>query len=246
MGLPKFTIKQYDHLIHPTSRSANTTVVHGFNVDDTGDNTVDKIIPFIRANVMGSNVTDFDYGEFGLLDVIRHNGKAANAIVELLDKHPSYRQQFAVGHSNGCAILVEAVKQGADFDGVLLINPALPRDLIFPMGMKNVVVVHTEHDVPTAIARYCNWIPLLGLIVPNAWGDMGKVGATYCAHAVDTYVPAVWNVNMSHWVDGHSHFFRDLVLQRWADKCLDAMYNGTASSLRQDVIQTGQVWGIAV
>lgn len=110
----------------------------------------------------GYNVHCADYGWFGLLSVRLFNRRVSKKIVESITNHST-----GIGHSNGCTILVEACKRGAMIDNLILINPALDRDTIFPDNIKNIIVYHNIFDSAVRISRWLPWHP---------WGDMGRVG----------------------------------------------------------------------
>lgn len=218
--------------------SSTTFVLHGFNVDDEGAGTTDVLIPYIINREKFHSVVDIDYGEFGLLDVIKYNRTVAQRLHYETSQLTCNSKRYAIGHSNAGAIILEAARQGAEFDAVLLINPALPRDTIFPACMGRVIIIHTEHDVPTAVARYCGFIPFLGVFVPSAWGDMGRVGAVWNAQSVDTYAALTYNVNMSAILGGHSHFFAKDIAAVWVTPCLNVLYGKphTTPQLLQQIV----------
>ena len=91
-------------------------------------------------------------------------------------KQLGYENYYAVGHSNGCAIIVEALRQGAKFKGILLINPALNINCKFPPGDYTITVIHTKHDKAVRAARFFDSLPIFGAFIPDIWGAMGAVG----------------------------------------------------------------------
>ena len=170
-------------------------LVHGFNVKDKGEGSVGCLRPFLPTWEM------FVYGWKGLFGVMFTNKKNATKLKAKLDNNFSNANYSNVwAHSNGCAITVNAAKQGAIIYNAILINPALPVNTVFPETMKNIIVIYTKHDKATKAARIGNKIPLLGLFVPDAWGAMGTQGAK---------VPdsRVINLDFSQFLDGHSAFF---------------------------------------
>jgi len=87
-----------------------------------------------------------------------------------------------------------------EFKTLLLINPALNVDTVFPPNIEQVIVVHTEEDVPTRVARWFDRIPFIGLIIPNAWGAMG-------AYGYEGSDPRVMNIDLTGVLHGHSDLF---------------------------------------
>lgn len=135
-------------------------LLHGFNVRDEGERTVGKLAPYFEA--AGFAVKRPRYGWLGLLGVRALNGKFARLIADL-----SEPGDILVGHSNGCAIGVEAADLGATFTQLVLINPALDSDRRFPAQIERVHVWHSPSDGPVFAAKFLPW---------HAWGDMGAVG----------------------------------------------------------------------
>ena len=192
-----------------------TFLVHGFNVTDGGADTVERIRPYL--NEYGS-VKAIKYGWFGLLSVIFRNKSVAAKLADEVQKQ--WYNNFVVGHSNGCAIIVEAMRQGACFDAMLLINPALKPDTVFPEGVKNIYVIHTHHDKPTMTAQILDKIPGIGLIIPNAWGSMGAVGYT-------GNDPRVENIDMTWHLEGHSDIFSSMNMNMFGPDMAAKLFSKT-------------------
>ena len=165
-------------------------LVHGFNTSNP-ENTVGKLDKYLTP------ATIFDYGWFGLLSVIFRNKKEAERLKGILNPN-----DVVWAHSNGAAISVEAAKQGAIFDTLVCINPALKVDTVFPKTIRRIIVIHTEHDKPTRAAAFFDKVPFVQLIVPNAWGKMGAKGAKLLDERV-------YNMDWSNQLKGHSDFFDD-------------------------------------
>lgn len=207
----------------PAPQSWNTFwLVHGFNVNDTGDSTVDKLADYLSP-LQQEGLRDFDYGWVGLRTIVKENPKIAQRLVDEVAEE-SWRDMdwydlqlpspktFAVGHSNGCAIIVEAARRGAVFDRVLLINPALDTKTVFPKNCGEVLVIFSKHDKATKSARIARKIPFLRHFIPEAWGAMGTYG-----HDASVNQPiTVTSYDMSASVSHHSGFFDDDVLEDWA------------------------------
>jgi hypothetical protein len=135
-------------------------LVHGFNVNDDGKDTIDRLAPFIDAN--GWQVRQFDYGWTGLLMTLLGNSGRARTLA-----HLSIAGDIAIGHSNGCAIIHRATHQGAGFDTVVYINPALDVDVAPGPKVKRCVVFHSPDDRAVFVAK---------LIPGVLWGAMGRYG----------------------------------------------------------------------
>lgn len=141
--------------------------VHGYNVDDGGKDTIDKLLPpFMLANI---NVIQHDYGYLRFRGVLRRNKAIAAKI-----KYHLGADDVAIGHSNGCAILVKSLQQGASLNKLILINPALDKHFVFPASVNEIHVFHNKHDKAVVAAK---WLRKL-VFWRNTflWGEMGNTG----------------------------------------------------------------------
>lgn len=168
-------------------------VVHGFNVNDGGANTTNLLHPYLRQ--AGLRVVDHDYGWFGLIQVRLCNGGIAETI-----KAASKRGDIGIGHSNGCAILMEACQRGAPLAGLVLINPALDEDCVPPPQVRWIHVYFNCDDSPVKWSR---------LLLLHPWGAMGRYG-----YKGDD--PRYLNVDCAPEVSGHSDIFTKL--DRWGPR----------------------------
>ena len=178
-----------------------TFLAHGFRARDGGSSTVMKVATHIAPY---SSISNYAYGYFNLFDVLFKNKKAAKRFAEIvISDHHGHK--YAIGHSNGCAIIVEAMRQGAKFDTILLINPALNINTVFPEGDYKIVVIHTKHDKATKAARFFDSIPFVELFVPDEWGAMGTRGY----QGTDQ---RVLNMDWSEILTGHSTIFTEEIM----------------------------------
>lgn len=179
-----------------------TYLLHGFNVTDGGADTVERLRPFAVSHPASGVVKSWKYGWFGLFSVLFKNELVAKKLKRAHDQVFEPQHCYGVGHSNGCAILLRAAQQGMEFTTLLLINPALNVDTKFPPSIGQVIVVHTEDDVPTRVARWFDRIPFIGLLIPNAWGAMG-------AYGYEGSDPRVMNIDLTGILEGHSDLFEE-------------------------------------
>ncbi len=192
-----------------------TFFIHGFNVSDGGDGSVNLLKPILREYDDG-HLLIHQYRRLGLFGVLRHNTRISKALKHRVKSmNEKGFTVNAVGHSNGCALIVEAARHGAVFDSVILINPALNTNIVFPLTIKNILVVHTKHDKATRIARFFDVIPLVERLIPDIWGAMGAVGYKGLDRRVH-------NLDLSYSVDDHSDIFSPMnlimhgpVLAKW-------------------------------
>jgi hypothetical protein len=176
-------------------------IVHGIAVNDPME-SVGKLAEYLKPNYV------FSYG-WRLFSVLWHNKKDADN----LKKYCMGKVVNIIAHSNGCAIAVEAARQGLVIDHLVCISPALRVDTDFPDNIKKITVLYTPHDVPTRAARFFKKIPLLRRMVPVAWGAMGAKGAdSIRAHNIKGYK-----------VKGHSDWFLDSKIKGTAVAILDRL-----------------------
>ncbi len=137
-------------------------LVHGFNVSDGGAGTIDRLAPYVRARSI--QPVGFDYGWTGLLGVRFATWKRARELAAM-----SRFGDAAIGHSNGCNLIIEAAWRGAQFRRVVFINPALDSDAPLPPSIQSAHVWHSPSDLPVRFAKFLWFHP---------WGDMGAKGFT--------------------------------------------------------------------
>lgn len=179
-------------------RNNITFLVHGINCGDKGSDTVMQVAPHIGRY---TTVYNHSYGRIGPIGAIFKNKKIAKRLARCCKHSRSFgKEAFAVGHSNGCAIIVQAMRQGAKFKSVLLINPALNVNCEFPPGDYTVTVIHTKHDSAVRAARFFDALPVLEFLVPDIWGAMGAIG-------YQGEDPRIENLDWSDLLKGHSHIF---------------------------------------
>lgn len=106
----------------------------------------------------------FDYGWTGLLGVRFATWKRARELAAM-----SRFGDAAIGHSNGCNLIIEAAWRGAQFRRVVFINPALDSDAPLPPSIQSAHVWHSPSDLPVRFAKFLWFHP---------WGDMGAKGFT--------------------------------------------------------------------
>ena len=166
-------------------------LIHGIH-NETTEKTIGKIAKYLN------DVAHFNYGWHSFISVAWKNKQEAKKLARALIENECAN---VWGHSNGCAIAVEAARQGGIIKNLVLINPALKINTAFPANIGNIIVIHTKHDKATKAARIFNSIPFVGLFVINAWGAMGTRG-----YKGDD--DRVINLDFSDKLDGHSSFFK--------------------------------------
>jgi len=141
--------------------------IHGMNVRDSGEASMDKLADIAREAEVFEEVVELDYPWFGLFRVKLCNETAAYMIADLVE--PGHA---VFCHSNGAAIIYRAVTQyGARFRYACLLNAALRSDTTIPHA-DFVDTWWSPDDVPTLLARWTRFF------VPSFWGAQGRTGYT--------------------------------------------------------------------
>jgi pimeloyl-ACP methyl ester carboxylesterase len=184
------------------------TLIHGFNVQEPEEST-GKLQPYLDDSFM------FNYG-WRIFSILWHNKIDAKVLKESFELN---QNNVIFAHSNGCAIAVEAARQGLNIKTLICINPALKCKTKFPDSIERIIVIHTRHDKPTRAARFFDKVPLIQILIPNSWGAMGAKG--YIGND-----KRVRNWNLSEYVKTHSDFFDDVNLKRLMPQLNDWIASG--------------------
>jgi|GEM_PF-4136702 len=146
-------------------------LVHGFNVSDDGEGTINKLAPHICKNDKNTETKIFSYGWLGLIGVFFLNPFFVKKLIPLVKKG-----DIGIAHSNGAVLLLMANTYGAPFGHLIFISPALMSDIYIHDNIKKVSVFHTDNDDAVRVGRLLRqlipWAPLGDPL----WGDMGAVG----------------------------------------------------------------------
>lgn len=198
---------------------ATIALLHGFNVRDGGDATVERWAAPLEAAGHLVLRDALDYGWVGLLGARLSDEAVARRVAELARQRPGL---VLVAHSHGGNIAHQAVRDhGAAFDLLVLVNPALRRDAEFGPGAKRVLCFYAPSDRALQGALLLRWLPW-NWFSPHPWGAAGKFGLL---HTSESRV----NVNLDqlhpHYLQaGHSGAFKDAALaQVCVQRVLDAL-----------------------
>lgn len=163
-------------------------LAHGFNVKDGGKNTIDRLKkPLIDD---GHKIQEADSG-YNFLGRVRLCNRNYAEIIAGMTTEGS----VGIGHSNGCALLIDAARRGAGFSKLILINPALDRDTELPPEIDECLVIANRTDSVVTTSRFLLWHP---------WGDMGRVGYTGTDKRYTTIFSDDWGM------EDHSGVFDDI------------------------------------
>lgn len=174
-----------------------TWIVHGFNVSDGGDGSINRLSPYLSPPIQ-----EYSYGWTGLLGLSCANARAVRGLLDRIRPGDSI-----VAHSNGCLIAWQIAQiMGADLRSVVCINPALRRDARWPADVPVLCLANSTDWVVQLGRVWGRLFPLDG-IQAQGWGAAGRYGFTSGQPSVTN-----WDSAMDWWgspVRGHSGIFRE-------------------------------------
>ena len=146
-------------------------LVHGFNVRDGGEHTVDRLAPFIRD---AGHTVDLDEGDYGFFNIwmvrLFKTWKKSRVLYRLAKAFEA--ADVIITHSNGANFTTQALdllpEEHNNNIRVIHISPALDSDTKIPQAVNAQLVLHTPHD---GWVKLSSWIPFF-----HPWGRMGAVG----------------------------------------------------------------------
>lgn len=150
---------------------ARVVFLHGWNVKDGGEGTVDTLVPFFNEWGWDTDKDEADYGFifWRMLSIVGRalfTKKIIKRIVPALEK-----ADLIITHSNGANFATRALKllpeEMHNTKVVVHFSPALNKKTKIPPAVKSQLVVHTRHDKAVKAAKF--------LLLSN-WGNMGAVG----------------------------------------------------------------------
>lgn len=151
--------------------------VHGFNVSDGGEKSVDRLIPTFKS--AGYDIYNIDYRFVnlvkGLLKARFFNDEIARGLESRVKdlKEAGYEEVVAIGHSNGCTIIHLA--KNAPIDKIIYINPALTKYVKPNKNIKKAMVYYSPKDWTVWIGKW--WSKIIpGREENRPWGEMGRTG----------------------------------------------------------------------
>ncbi len=149
---------------------ARIVLVHGFNVRDGGERTVDQLAPLIIHEGYQVDKDEADYGYFSIWMIRLFRSRTrARMLYRLAEAFK--RADVIITHSNGGYFTSEALDMlPAEYNGtkvVIHISPAMNRDTPIPLAVKAQLVLFTKHD---------GWVRLSSYIPFFPWGRMGARG----------------------------------------------------------------------
>lgn len=179
-------------------------VLHGIHTA-FNDPVVEELLPFLEGDVRYP-----DYGYILAVETKRINPAIVGSVTPYIGA-----DDVMIGHSNGCAIIYDLLRQGVKMAGLVLINGALRQDIVLPDCVKFCHVYFNAGDNITEVARAAEMLAISP--VDPVWGQMGHAGYI----GTDTRVTnfdcgsvAVAPAGMPL-VSGHSDIFTAAKIAKW-------------------------------
>lgn len=160
-------------------------LVHGFNVRDRGANSIGRLVPYLQERGLKSDVLSYPWTRLVTLST-----NSRWAVQELCDQ--VMPGDGAIGHSNGCSIIVQAAALGAPLDWIMLVNPALDADQEFAPQLRKIAVFYSKGDL--AVRAGAAW-RVITRVLPWRWFNRHPWGAMG-AHGYRGEDPRVTNIEM--------------------------------------------------
>lgn len=137
-------------------------IIHGIHSSEGNKSTPAQMIPDLVA--AGYDFEVHDYGYVYALTTRWKNKGRAEKIAEHIKPG-----DFIIAHSNGCDITRLMLEMGVAPNGVVLLQPALDVDTVFPEGNYFINVFHNEQDKAVFLAKWFLWFH-------HPYGAMGRYG----------------------------------------------------------------------
>jgi hypothetical protein len=189
-------------------------LIHGIRTQ--GVAPIGGLVPFLRTAGF-----DVRYPDYGWIDAIET--RIVNPIICGSLRAYIGPDDIVIGHSNGCAIAYDLMRQGVKMAGAVLINGALEQSIsrLVPW----IDVYYNPGDEITEAAKIGAQLGLTDLI----WGELGHAG-------YDGTDPLIANFNCGSTpgmpvVSGHSDFFTPAKLAAWAPFLVDRIKTRVYGSL---------------
>ncbi len=142
--------------------------LHGIHTSPTSRRLRD-MCPYI-ARGAGCEVVYHEYGDIWAIQTRMKNPGIARRLL------PHIRPgDVLLGHSNGNAIWMRALLEGAPARGLVILNGALEPDIEFPPQLELVHVYYNPKDEAVPLTE----VPIMRRVFFDPlWGEMGRVGYT--------------------------------------------------------------------
>jgi alpha-beta hydrolase superfamily lysophospholipase len=175
--------------------SARIILVHGIHASE-GKSNVRKLVPPLQQ--AGFDTVVFEYGFIRFFMARFLNDSLAKRL-----KSIALPGDIIVAHSNGCDITHRAANSGADFGGVVFINPALDPDRTTRAPWADIYYNAGDH-----ITWFAKLLPF------HSWGEMGSIG--YTGRAANHTNYNTGDFPLMPKCDGHLDIFREENFPAWA------------------------------
>ena len=182
---------------------------HGINVSDGGDGSVGNLTPAFRRRRIEYRVHDL-----GWIDPLTARLRARSMLERLAPQiKPS---DSIVAHSHGALVAWYLLAAGVSCRSLVLIQPALRRDTVFPGGVDRVLTLANTGDRVLHLTHAMRLANPVSWVMPHRWGTAGRHGYTISDPRLTT-----WHTDDDHWptpARGHSTVLRDPDVHEWGER----------------------------
>ena len=112
-----------------------------------------------------------DYGWVGPLTTRRRSRRAGHDLA--MRVRP---EDHVVAFSNGALVSWEALENKLRCDRMVLIQPALARNVEFASGVRSIAILSNGKDFAVQLARFWRWINPVSWAWRHRWGALGRYG----------------------------------------------------------------------
>ena len=145
---------------------AKIVTVHGaFSKDGTKKEWRELISPLKREY----DWLDFKYGWVGPITTRRRSRAAGEDLAKEVEKDDSI-----IAFSNGGLVVWEALEAGMECNKVILIQPALSKDISFNGNAERIYITYNRKDHIVHLSRL--WSMPFRYVLNHKWGALGKYG----------------------------------------------------------------------
>jgi len=180
-------------------------LIHGFNVKDGGQRTVDRLTPYLEAAGHTVDKDEADYGYYNLFQVRFRKHKAVARIALALKNADA-----VISHSNGSNYEAKALRLLEKRDKqykIVRLSPALNAKQSIPENVSKGWVYFTRSD---------KWVWLSGFLLFHSWGRQGQKGYLGDDRRIQ-------NRDCSDLIKGHSDWFNGENIELIADEVVRSL-----------------------
>jgi len=199
-------IRIIDHIKTIPSDLPTVHILHGIHRDnpETGPGNWAKYF-----NDAGFNVKVWDYGKvYALTARFFVNPDVVERLLKVVKPG-----DILLGHSNGCAIIADAVDSFVFPAGVVLLNPALNVDRFIDAPFVHVYC--NKDDIAVAAGKWYRRLNPVSWFFRHPYGEQGRYGPSFIDSSYQVFKGEKPPQDDMPPVSGHSHINDPEILKSW-------------------------------